>query len=79
MAEESLDNDSVNAVLLHPLEMQVDDSLASVVVELHWLAVGCCQGRGEQAVGRILADIGHKLEFNYNHSCQQQFFNLNGP
>lgn len=43
MAEESLYNDSVNSVLLHPLEVQVDNSLARVVVELHWLAVGCCQ------------------------------------
>lgn len=64
MTEESLDDDSVNSILLHPLEMQVDNSLASVVVELHWLTVGCCQSRREKAVGRVLADIGHKLEFN---------------
>jgi hypothetical protein len=65
VTQESLHNDSVKSILLHPLEMQIDNSLAGIVIQLHRLPIGCRQGGSEEAVCRILADIGHKLEFDY--------------
>lgn len=35
----SLHNHAVNTVLLHPLEVQVDNALARAIIELGWLAV----------------------------------------
>lgn len=64
VAQETLHNDTINSVLLHPLKVQVHDTLASVIVQLHRLAIGCSQSRREKTIGRILADIREKVNLD---------------
>jgi hypothetical protein len=64
MTQETLHDNTINSILLHPLEMQVHHSFAGVVVQLHWLAVWCSKSRGEQTVGWVLANIGKEVNLN---------------
>jgi hypothetical protein len=62
---EPLHDHAINTILLHPLEVQVDDAVAGAVIELGGLAIGQREGGVEEAVGRILADVRDEVNFNF--------------
>lgn len=64
MTQEALHDNSINFILLHPLKVQIHHALASVVVQLHRLAIGRSQSRREQTVGWVLANIREKVDLN---------------
>lgn len=64
MTQEALHNNTINSILLHPLKVQVHHALASVVVQLHRLAIWRSQSRSEETVGWVLADIGKKVNLD---------------
>lgn len=69
--QKPLHNHAVKAVLLHPLEVQIDNTLARAVIELGWLAIWQRELGVEEAVGRILADVWDEVDFNYQKSVIQ--------
>jgi hypothetical protein len=67
----SLHNHAVDAVLLQPLEVQVDNALARAVIELGRLAVWQRELSIEKATSRILADVWDEVNLNYQESVRQ--------
>jgi hypothetical protein len=64
MTQETLHNNTINAILLHPLKVQIHHAFAGVVVQLHRLAIWRSQSGREQTVGWILANIREKVNLN---------------
>jgi hypothetical protein len=82
--------DAIDAGLLHPLEMQIYNALACVVVKSGFRAAGKGEVCVEEAFGRILAHIRHEinvhcvvvryLELHINKVASvQEFIPLPGP